>query len=276
MRNLLFVLYILLLVAMAAATFIEKWHGTDFAHSAVYSSWWFVALWAGLAVTGTAYIIKRRTRRLSVIALHLALLLILAGALVTHVSGERGMVHLRCGASVDTYTVTDDRGNALFEGSDSIRGGRFSMEIPVPYDISYSDATGRIYVYAVSNDHSLECHGYDDRFHLNGTAESAEPDTVGPKVFVALDSMDFPNGGKVGRETLLLATISDDNGINTTGNGLGHDLELTIDGDKAGSYILNDYFSYDFGTYRSGSISYQLQDLTDLEVIRWLNLIDLS
>ena len=169
-----------------------------------------------------------------------------------------------------TYT---DRGNALFEGSDSIRGGRFSMEIPVPYDISYSDATGRIYVYAVSNDHSLECHGYDDRFHLNGTAESAEPDTMGPKVFVALDSMDFPNGGKVGRETLLLATISDDNGINTTGNGLGHDLELTIDGDKAGSYILNDYFSYDFGTYRSGSISYQLQDLTDgahtLELRAW-------
>lgn len=169
-----------------------------------------------------------------------------------------------------TYT---DRGNALFEGSDSIRGGRFSLEIPVPYDISYSDATGRIYVYAVNNDRSLECHGYDDRFHLNGTAESATPDTVGPKIFVALGSTDFPNGGKVGRETLFLAEISDDNGINTTGNGLGHDLELTIDGDKAGSRILNDYFSYDFGTYRSGSISYPLQDLTDgahrLELRAW-------
>ena len=134
LKKTLSTLYILLLVAMAAATFIEKWHGTDFAHSAVYSSWWFVALWAGLAVTGTAYIIKRRTRRLSVIALHLALLLILAGALVTHVSGERGMVHLRSGVAVDTYSVMGR------DGSVEERKLPFTMTLH-DFNVHYHDGT---------------------------------------------------------------------------------------------------------------------------------------
>ena len=105
LKKLLSSLYILVIVAMAAATFIEKWRGTDFAHAAVYSAWWFVALWALLAAAAVAYIVRRRVRRPSVLALHLALLLILAGALATHVSGERGMVHLRCGVAVDAYSV---------------------------------------------------------------------------------------------------------------------------------------------------------------------------
>ena len=134
MRNLLFVLYILLLIAMAAATFIEKWYGTDFAHATVYSSWWFVALWAGLALAGTAYIIKRRIRRLSVIALHLALLLILAGALVTHVSGERGMVHLRSGVAVDAYSVM------ARDGSVEERKLPFTMTLH-DFNVRYHDGT---------------------------------------------------------------------------------------------------------------------------------------
>ncbi len=99
------ILYILIIAAMAAATFIEKWHGTGFARAAVYSAWWFTALWALLAAAGVAYIIKRRVRRPSVVALHLALVLILAGALATHVSGRRGTVHLRSGVPVSKWTV---------------------------------------------------------------------------------------------------------------------------------------------------------------------------
>ena len=80
---------------MAAATFIEKSRGTDFVHTAVYGSWWFTALWALLAVAAVVYIVRRRVRHLSTLALHLALLLILAGALLTHVSAWRGRDILR-------------------------------------------------------------------------------------------------------------------------------------------------------------------------------------
>lgn len=100
---------------MAAATFIEKSRGTDFVHTAVYGSWWFTALWALLAVAAVVYIVRRRVRRLSTLALHLALLLILAGALLTHVSAWRGRVHLRSGLAVDTYYKLDRKGNVSEE-----------------------------------------------------------------------------------------------------------------------------------------------------------------
>ena len=114
-KYIVFTLYVLVIATMAAATFIEKSHGTDFVHMAVYGSWWFTALWALLAVAAVMYIVRRRVRRLSVLALHLALLLILAGALLTHVSAWRGRVHLRSGLAVDTFYKLDRNGDVSEE-----------------------------------------------------------------------------------------------------------------------------------------------------------------
>ena len=115
LKRIVFTLYVLVIVTMAAATFIEKSRGTDFVHTAVYGSWWFTALWALLAVAAVVYIVRRRVRRLSVLALHLALLLILAGALLTHVSAWRGRVHLRSGLAVDTFYKLDRNGDVSEE-----------------------------------------------------------------------------------------------------------------------------------------------------------------
>lgn len=115
LKRIVFTLYVLVIVTMAAATFIEKSRGTDFVHTAVYGSWWFTALWALLAVAAVVYIVRRRVRSLSTLALHLALLLILAGALLTHVSAWRGRVHLRSGLAVDTYYKLDRKGNVSEE-----------------------------------------------------------------------------------------------------------------------------------------------------------------
>ena len=52
LRKVLFTSYVLVVACMGVATFIEKYRGTGFAHAAVYGSWWFVALWALLAVAG--------------------------------------------------------------------------------------------------------------------------------------------------------------------------------------------------------------------------------
>ena len=44
---------------------------------------------------------------------------------------------------------------------------------------------------------------------------------------------------------VLIAHLFDTNGINTVGNGIGHDIELIIDGDNANSIVLNDYYESD-------------------------------
>ena len=104
----IFILYILVLVCMAAATIVEKSQGTDYAHAHYYGAWWFILIWAVLAALGAFYIIKRKVKCGSTLALHLSFIIILLGALLTHVSAKRGMIHLRIGQPTDTYMAQDE------------------------------------------------------------------------------------------------------------------------------------------------------------------------
>lgn len=107
-KKIIFILYILVLVCMAAATIVEKSQGTDYAHAHYYGAWWFILIWAVLAALGAFYIIKRKVKCASTLALHLSFIIILAGALLTHISAKRGMIHLRIGQPTDTYMAQDE------------------------------------------------------------------------------------------------------------------------------------------------------------------------
>lgn len=107
-KKIIFILYILVLVCMAAATIVEKSQGTNYAHAHYYGAWWFILIWAVLAALGAFYIIKRKVKCASTLALHLSFIIILAGALLTHISAKRGMIHLRIGQPTDTYMAQDE------------------------------------------------------------------------------------------------------------------------------------------------------------------------
>lgn len=107
-KKIIFILYILVLVCMAAATIVEKSQGTDYAHAHYYGAWWFILIWTVLAALGAFYIIKRKVKCASTLALHLSFIIILLGALLTHVSAKRGMIHLRIGQPTDTYMAQDE------------------------------------------------------------------------------------------------------------------------------------------------------------------------
>lgn len=107
-KKIIFILYILVLVCMAAATIVEKSQGTDYAHAHYYGAWWFILIWAVLAALGAFYIIKRKVKCASTLALHLSFIIILLGALLTHISAKRGMIHLRIGQPTDTYMAQDE------------------------------------------------------------------------------------------------------------------------------------------------------------------------
>lgn len=68
----------------------------------LYSSWGAVALWGALAVAATVSIVRRRLwHRPAVFALHVAFLVILAGALTTKLWGTSQTLHLSVGQSAD-------------------------------------------------------------------------------------------------------------------------------------------------------------------------------
>ena len=107
-KKIIFTLYILVLISMAVATIVEKSQGTDYVHAHYYGAWWFILMWAVMAALGVFYIIKRKVKRASTLALHLSFIIILAGAMLTHISAKRGMIHLRIGQPTDTYMAASD------------------------------------------------------------------------------------------------------------------------------------------------------------------------
>ena len=86
-------LYVLLIVVMAAATIIENIKGTPFVQQSIYGSWWFSLLWALLVALAIAYLLKRHVRRWNILLLHAAMVVMLLGALLTHLMAYQGVVH---------------------------------------------------------------------------------------------------------------------------------------------------------------------------------------
>lgn len=148
----------------------------------------------------------------------------------------------------------------LYSGTDSVRKGRFNFSFVVPKDINYSDANGIVNLYAVNNTKEMIVNGSNTNFVVGGS-DAIGTDSVGPKIYCYLNTTDFVNGGNVNTTPYFVAQLTDANGINATGNGLGHDLELIIDGDATKTYVLNSNFAYDFGTYTSGTTHYSIPEL---------------
>jgi hypothetical protein len=157
--------------------------------------------------------------------------------------------------------VYNDRTKTLYQGSDSVRQGVFHFTFAVPKDISYTDGSGLMNLYAVSNDNSETAHGVTDGFFLSDSGIAAN-DSIGPSIFCYLNSRSFSNGDKVNATPYFFAELYDESGINASGSSIGHDLELVIDGELSRTYNLNDYFSFDFGDYRSGKVGFSIPELS--------------
>ena len=97
-----------LILLMMAATVLEKSSGTALAFRWVYHHPVFMVLWGVLSVVGICLLISRKTgRKPWTLLLHLSLVVILAGALTTHLTGEDGFVRLPQGEEVTAWQRSD-------------------------------------------------------------------------------------------------------------------------------------------------------------------------
>lgn len=184
------------------------------------------------------------------------------GVITATVRDANELVTCRMNDVKETTTAFQyyDRTKIIFQGTDSVKQGSFEFSLAIPLDISYTSGTGLINLFAVSSDKSLTAHGKCEAFTLNGSSANAN-DSIGPSIYCYLNSPSFVNGGNVNPTPFFVAEITDDNGINSSGNGIGHNLQLIIDGKKSMTYDLNDNFSFDFGSYTSGSTYYSIPEL---------------
>lgn len=168
----------------------------------------------------------------------------------------------KLGRSAGDTLVIYDRSKVLFSGKDSVRNGLFSFTFVVPKDNSYSYKLGRINLYASDGTGTNEAQGYYSNFVIGGTNPSAVINDEGPKVALYLNDEAFVNGGTVQENPTLVARISDDNGLSTSGNGIGHDLILMVDDQPSKVYNLNSFFTADVGSYKSGVVRFQIPELS--------------
>ena len=156
--------------------------------------------------------------------------------------------------------VYNDRTKTLYNGSDSIGSGTFRFTFAVPKDISYTEGSGLMTLYAVNDSQTETAHGISGGFTLTDN-EVASNDSIGPSIYCYLNTKTFMNGGNVNSTPYFGAELYDESGINASGSSLGHDLELVIDGEMSKTYNLNDYFTFDFGDYRSGRVDFTIPEL---------------
>ncbi|MCD8091771.1 MAG: cytochrome c biogenesis protein CcsA [Bacteroides sp.] len=106
LKSISFGLIGLIVLAMMAATVLEKIYGTAFVARYIYGSPVFVACWGLIAATSVVYLLKRNMQKqILTLLLHLSFVLILLGALVTHIWGLQGSVHLRRNVVAGTFTT---------------------------------------------------------------------------------------------------------------------------------------------------------------------------
>lgn len=162
--------------------------------------------------------------------------------------------------------------NILFKGKASVTSGDFSFSFIVPKDIDYSIGKGRISYYA-DNGSYTDAHGYTNEILIGGSADSFKLDNAGPKMDVYMNDEKFVFGGTTNPDPMLLVKLMDESGINTVGNGIGHDLTAILDDNTQNKVVLNDYYESAMDDYKNGSVKYPYSKLKDgrhtLKVKAW-------
>jgi hypothetical protein len=163
--------------------------------------------------------------------------------------------------AVELKTLANDGGseysfslrkNLLYKGKVKVEGGKFSFTFIVPKDIAYRFDTGKISYYAT--DGTRDASGYYSNIIIGGSSEPEVSDNSGPEISLYMNSNQFRDGGITDQNAKLLAIVSDENGINTIGNGIGHDITAVLDGNTSEPFILNDFYESDINTFKSGYI----------------------
>jgi hypothetical protein len=149
--------------------------------------------------------------------------------------------------------------NVIYRGKASVKNGEFQFEFVVPLDINFAIDAGKISYYAT--DSVTDAGGYNKSIHVGGLDTSVAMDNTPPVVQVFINDTNFVSGGLTNRSPKGLALLSDENGINTVGTGIGHELLGILDGNTAKPFLLNDYFQADLDDYRSGTVLYPFFDL---------------
>ena len=149
--------------------------------------------------------------------------------------------------------------NVIFRGKVSIREGGFQIQFVVPKNISYISDNGKISMYAQNQEEFADANGANVDVVIGGSSKNAPTDNNPPVVKLYMEDVSFVSGGYTNSNTLFLAHLTDENGINISNSGLGQNITAVLDGEK--TFNLNDFYVTDIDSYQSGWVAFPLNNL---------------
>jgi len=159
----------------------------------------------------------------------------------------------------------------IYKGKASVVSGDFSYTFIVPKDISYQNGMGRLSYYAADN--TVDAAGVFDSVIIGGTSDDFAQDNIGPVINIFLNDEKFAFGGITNENPLLIVKLTDSSGINTVGNGIGHDLTAVLNEETKNTIILNDFYEAALDNYQKGEVRYPFANLEpgryELKVKAW-------
>lgn len=151
----------------------------------------------------------------------------------------------------------------LYKGQSSVNSGKYRFTFVVPKDINYVYGYGKISMY--SDNQLIDASGSDKGLIIGGASSNAATDVVGPQIELFVDDYNFVSGGLTDNSPLLLARVFDENGISTSGIGIGRDIVAIIDKGTPNEkrYVLNAFYKAKLNSYTTGDISYLLDGVSE-------------
>jgi len=161
-----------------------------------------------------------------------------------------------------------EEGSPIVKTSGTVVNGNYTVEFYVPKDINYEIGSGRILAYADNKSYDVFS---NQAQQIGGINPDGINDSTPPVVNLYMNNTNFANGGITDQNPTLLACVTDDKGINSTGSGVGHDITTYLDGEIINTVVLNDFYFSGEGNgcvnpnladYQKGVVTYPFRNLT--------------
>lgn len=169
------------------------------------------------------------------------------------------------GVASGTSISYDEWGAKLFSGEVEVANGEYTTSFILSKEFDLSVGYGRLTAYASASD-GRDAMGATDQILVGGFSDDSMDDDQGPVISAWVDYERDDNDNIIGSTPILYAVISDEQGVNISGQGVGHDISLVLNGDRTSAVSLNDYFQYEEGSHTSGLVSYPLSLAGNQEV----------
>ena len=151
------------------------------------------------------------------------------------------------------------RDNAVFNGQGNILNGQFEIEFTIPKFIDQKVGVGKLSLYAFSESNKADVTGVNSTLKIGAQEKNPGADSKGPGIELYMGDSTFVNGGVAGRDSKIVAILSDENGINISDfdpkNGITAILDDTL------SLLLNEYYQSDVDNFKRGNVNYPIDDI---------------